>query len=70
MWTSSKSFTNWSSKFFLERQHLNELRKYCRMPTHKYVGKMSQKSEVEQLGVYMLDPSSNHGLKIYHLMYV
>ena len=54
----------------MERQHLHELRKHCRMPTHKYVGKMSQKSEVEQLGVYMLDPSSNHGLKIYHLMYV
>ena len=30
-------------------------------PKHKYSAKMSEVSEVQPLGVFLLDPSSNHG---------
>ena len=32
-----------------------------RLPRHKYSGKMSEVSVVEPLGVFKLDPASNHG---------
>ena len=38
--------------------------KVLRLPKHKYSGKMSQVSVVEPLGVFDLDPASNHG--VYH----
>ena len=34
-----------------------------RCPTHKYSAKMSKVSEVQPLGVFLLDPASNHGEK-------
>ena len=32
-----------------------------RAPKHKYTAQMSQVSKVEPLGVFPLDPASNHG---------
>ena len=32
-----------------------------RAPKHKFSSKMSQVSEVQPLGVFLLDPASNHG---------
>ena len=39
------------------------------MPKHKYSNIMSQKSHVEPIGVFMLDPSCNHGLNNYCILW-